>query len=339
MTIGPDPKAKGGVSSVIAYLSQMFSPFHLVITYQDITSIGKIFLFFKAVLKTVYYCMFKQIRIVHIHTSNYVDFYRNSILLCICKLCRKKVLLHIHGGFFEVFYKAHPRFVAFVCRRADALVTVSSPFVSMLQHYDLNKRIFRLPNGVVLSDNSRKDEPHERLRLLFVGRIDEVKGIYDVLECLHKYKKELQNKVELHIGGGGDEQRFQKMIDDYNLYSMIVWHGWVNGEQKETLYCNSDVFIHPSHFESFGVSILEAMSYGLPVITTMTGGIPDFFNDKECGVAVTAGNVDEVYKAICSFVDNRSCISRIGNYCREKSQQFTLPEVEKQLQSIYVKYL
>ena len=337
LIIGPDPKAKGGMASVIAFLAPMYTPFHLVVTYKEISKIGKVLLFVTSVLKTFYYCVFRQIDVIHIHTANYIDFYRNSVLIYIGKLFNKRVLLHIHGSLFNEFYNTHPCFVASVCRSADALVTVSSTFVKMLRRYGLNEHIYCLPNCVELPELYRTEQHHNKLRLVFVGRINEVKGIYDVLECLHKYKEQLQDKVELHIGGIGDEERFLKMMTDYNLSSMIVQHGWVVGKEKEDLFCSSDVFIHPSHFESFGIAILEAMSYGLPVITTLIGGIPDFFEDKKSGVAVAPGNVDEIYEAILLFLNDRSYISRMGKYGREEAKRFTPLEIEQHLQDIYIK--
>lgn len=337
LTIGPDPKAKGGMASVIAFLAPMYTPFHLVVTYKEISKIGKVLLFVTAVLKTFYYCVFRQIDVIHIHTANYIDFYRNSVLMYIGKLFNKRVLLHIHGGLFNEFYNTHPCFVASVCRSADALITVSSTFVKMLRRYGLNEHIYCLPNCVEFPELYRTEQHHNKLRLVFVGRINEVKGIYDVLECLHKYKEQLQDKVELHIGGIGDEERFLKMMTDYNLSSMIVQHGWVVGKEKEDLFCSSDVFIHPSHFESFGIAILEAMSYGLPVITTLIGGIPDFFGDKKSGVAVTPGNVDEIYEAILLFLNDRSYISQMGKYGREEAKRFTPLQIEQHLQNIYIK--
>ena len=125
------------------------------------------------------------------------------------------------------------------------------------------------------------------------------------------------------------------MIKDYDLSAMIVRHGWVKGDEKVDLFCSSDVFIHPSHFESFGIAILEAMSYGLPVITTMIGGIPDFFEDMKSGIAVTPGNVDEIYNAILLFVNNRFLISQFGNHGREIAKRFTPAHVEQYLQEIY----
>ena len=337
LIIGPDPKAKGGMASVIAFLAPMYTPFHLVVTYKEISKIGKVLLFVTSVLKTFYYCVFRQIDVIHIHTANYIDFYRNSVLIYIGKLFNKRVLLHIHGSLFNEFYNTHPCFVASVCRSADALVTVSSTFVKMLRRYGLNEHIYCLPNCVEFPELYRTEQHHNKLRLVFVGRINEVKGIYDVLECLHKYKEQLQDKVELHIGGIGDEERFLKMMTDYNLSSMIVQHGWVVGKEKEDLFCSSDVFIHPSHFESFGIAILEAMSYGLPVITTLIGGIPDFFEDKKSGVAVAPGNVDEIYEAILLFLNDRAYISRMGKYGREEAKSFTPLEIEQHLQDIYIK--
>ncbi len=340
LTIGPDPHSRGGMCSVVAAYSRMFVPFRLVITYKDNKSkAGKVLLFIKAIFQTLYYCLFKDIKVLHIHSSNYTDFYRNTILLCIGKIFRKKVLLHIHGGKFDMFYHTYPRYVTVVCRLADTLVTVSSAFVKMLKDYDLNKRVYCLPNSIEFPDCFRDGQPHERLRLVFVGGINQRKGIYDVLECLQKYERELQDKVELHIGGVSYEEEYRKILNGHDFSPMVVQHGWLNKEGKEQLFCSSDVFIHPSHVESFGLSILEAMAYGLPVITTLVGGIPDFFEDRKSGVAVTPGNIDEIYEAILYFLNHPSDISQMGKYGRQVARQFSSQQVEERLDCIYKELL
>lgn len=339
LTIGPDPKLKGGMSTVIFCLSRMMQPFNIIVTNKQGTKIWKLYLFFASIVEIFFYCIFRDVRIVHIHSSNYIDFYRNSVYVVLCKLLSKKVLLHIHGSLFDRFYNKHPYYVKAICRRADALVTVSSCFVAMLRQYDLNKNIYCLPNCIYQPKVCRKTRYSSKLRLLFVGRIDNVKGIFDVLDCLYKYKQQLQNRVELHIAGVGDGDRFQKMVSDYGLSSVVIQHGWVDGKKKEELFSSSDIFIHPSHFESFGISILEAMSYGLPVITTLIGGIPDFFEDGKNGVAVSPGNIDEIYKAILLFVNDSSCISRMGDKCKETSLKYSPVEIENKLQEIYDEYL
>ena len=62
-----------------------------------------------------------------------------------------------------------------------------------------------------------------------------------------------------------------EFIQQHQLSSFIKYHGWVDNERKEKLFRTADIFVHPSIFESFGISILEAMSYQLPIIATPVG--------------------------------------------------------------------
>ncbi len=335
LTIGTDPNGKGGIAILINSYSQMFKQFNFIASHREGNKLRKVSSVILALLQCCYYCTFKPIQIVHIHTASFTDFYRQSLYVFCAKLFRKKVILHIHGAKFEQFNEAHKSFVRSVCHKADILVTVSTYFVNYLKEQKLNDAVYLLHNVTTQPVSLPIKKKGKRLHLLFIGAIDGRKGIFDVLECLAANKDSLQDKVVYHIGGMGNIQKMNAYIEEYKLSSFVKYHGWVDKKNKEELFLNADLFIHPSHFESFGISILEAMSYRLPVIATPVGGITDLVEDKVNGVLVEPGNKRQLYEAILFFIDYPQQLSEMGFQSAEKAKQFYPPTIEKQLEQLY----
>ena len=263
LTIGTDTNGKGGIAILIQSYSKMFKKFNFIASHQEGNLFKKTALSISALLRCCYYCIFKPIRIVHIHTASFTDFYRQSIYVFCAKVFRKKVILHIHGA-----------------------------------------------------KDSRK-------------------GIFDVLECFAKNKEMLQNKIIYHIGGTGDTKTMNEFIQQHQLSSFIKYHGWVDNERKEKLFRTADIFVHPSIFESFGISILEAMSYQLPIIATPVGGITDLVENNVNGILIEPGNKKQLYEAILFLIDHPEYLSEMGHQSGKKAEKFYPPAIEKQLDHLY----
>ena len=146
LTIGTDTNGKGGIASSYNLIQRCSRNLISLLHIKKEICLRKTALSISALLRCCYYCIFKPIRIVHIHTASFTDFYRQSIYVFCAKVFRKKVILHIHGAKFEQFYENHRSFVRFVCHKADVLVTVSNYFIDYLKEQKLNNNIFLLPN-------------------------------------------------------------------------------------------------------------------------------------------------------------------------------------------------
>lgn len=335
LTIGTDTNGKGGIAILLQSYSNMFKDFNFIASHREGNRLKKTISAMSAILQCCYYCLFKPIHIVHIHTASFTDFYRQSIFVFCAKLFRKKVILHIHGAKFEQFYEQHQSFVRVVCRKADILVTVSNYFVNYLKEKKLNDSIFLLPNVTCKPAISTTEKQDRKFHLLFIGAIDNRKGIFDVLMCLAENKEKLQDKIIYHIGGTGDIKTMNEIIQQHQLTAFVRYHGWVDNEKKEKLFQTADIFVHPSIFESFGISILEAMSYHLPIIATPVGGITDLVENNVNGILVEPGNRKQLFESILFLIDHPKHLVQMGDQSGKKAEKFYPPSIEKQLNLLY----
>ena len=291
---------------------------------------------FVAVLKAFRYLPTRY-KIVHIHSASYSDFYRSGIFVLLFKLFRKKVILHIHGAEFEKFHAHNPRSVNYICHKADMLVTVSNYFVNFLKRVNLNDNVALLHNSIptiIAKTNNNCTHP-DTLILSYFGVITGRKGIFEVLEAIAICKNRLHTNIEFHIGGNGEIDRMHDTISRLGLQDTVIYDGWLGENEKKQLLEKSDIFIHPSYFESFGISILEAIGHGIPVITTAVGGITDLVTDRFNGIVVEPGNVEQIAEAIIYLANHPEERLRLGANASKHAANFCHEKIAEKLQDIY----
>ena len=106
-----------------------------------------------------------------------------------------------------------------------------------------------------------------------IGRLELNKGMIDVVKAAIKLEKKTNIKYKFLIAGeGAQKAAINKLIEEEKLHDKIILLGWVDEEDIPSLYANLDVYVHASHFETFGFVIAEAMMCGLPVIATKSSG-------------------------------------------------------------------
>lgn len=335
IVIGTSPDGRGGIASVIAGQKSMMEKFNFIKIHQN--NFYKFLLPIIAFFKSFRYISPKY-RIVHIHSASFSDFYRSSIFVFVNKLLRKKIILHIHGAKFEEFYKSDKKYIDFVCNKADVIATVSTYFADFFKRINQKNNVWLLPNFI--SDKLPDDLPDRRNRdskivFSYFGALDNRKGIFDVIKAIGKYKHSFKDNIQLIVGGNGDTDKFFDLVNKENVEHIVKYVGWLDSTAKDRLLRNSDVFIHPSSFESFGISILEAMSYQLPIITTTVGGIPDLVTNGFNGITVEPGNIDRIAEAIFTLIDNPSLRLKLGENSKLRAAEFTISKTEDRYRDLY----
>ena len=144
----------------------------------------------------------------------------------------------------------------------------------------------------------------------------------------------------LIIGGNGETDRLIKIIKDKKLDEIIRFAGWVNGEKKIEVLNKSHVFILPSYIEALPISILEAMSYNLPIISTRVGDIPDIVINNENGFLINPKDKDALKNAISEMLSvTPEKRIKMGRRSFNLVQPYLSIHVEKDLEELYLSLL
>ena len=182
-------------------------------------------------------------------------------------------------------------------------------------------------------------ETKQPLVFLFLGAIGKRKGIFDLLEVLSENKNKLMDKMVLLIGGNGEEKKLTDYIQENELSSWVKFVGWVNGEKKKSLLLQSNVYILPSYNEGLPLSILEAMSYQLAIISTPIGGIPEVVKEGINGYLVNPGDKTALFQSITNVLQNPEQVSTFGEGSMKLVEPYYAENVIPKLTSVYERHL
>ncbi len=335
LTIGIDYRVvRGGVAAVENVYSTFYQPFNHVTTTVTNGQVKKLLVLCKAILQFLYWMLFHpEIKIVHVQGSVGASFWRKAIFIYIAKFFHKKVVWHMHAGRFAVFYQQHRYAVRKVVNKSDVIIALSEYWKEYFKNEFPTKRVEIIKN--VISAPRVHKQQTGYFTLLFLGLLGKNKGIYDLLECIRDHKVEFQGKLKLYIGGNGEIEHVKQLIKEYGIADIVIFEGWVSGDKKIELLNKSDAYILPSYKEGLPISILEAMSYGMPIISTPVGGIPEIVSNGENGYLVEPGNKEDIYKAIISLLNDSDLRNRMGSVSLSRVGEHLPEYVEKQLETLY----
>jgi colanic acid/amylovoran biosynthesis glycosyltransferase len=161
-------------------------------------------------------------------------------------------------------------------------------------------------------------DPHGRVTVLCVGRLVPEKGQSLLLEALDLLSSEAARKVRLVIAGDGPDRDKLHRLAESGASSEIVFTGAVNQTQLLSLYNDADIFCLPSLAEGLPVVLMEAMAMELPVVSTRIAGIPELVSDRQCGLLVTAGRVDQLAGALQELLEDKDLRRSLGRAGRER---------------------
>jgi glycosyltransferase involved in cell wall biosynthesis len=147
--------------------------------------------------------------------------------------------------------------------------------------------------------------------ILFVGHIEERKGIFDLIYSAAVVKKE-HPEVEYLIAGIGELDKARELARILMVQDHVRFIGYVRGIEKAEAYNKARVFCLPSYHEGLPVAILEAMAYRLPIIATNVGGISEQVIDGVNGFLVSPGDVDMLSEKINHLLSDDEMQARMG---------------------------
>lgn len=346
--IGPGEENPGGMLTVIndyknnKTLQKQYEFFHIV----SVAKKHKLLRWFLSTIQFILLHFKHRFDIVHLHMSEYGSCYRKILFLKISKFFNIKVIVHSHGGNIETHYfglnNNQKMKFAKVMNQADAIVILTDGWKKFWNKIvDVNKLVV-VPNFVSMGDKYNDSKSYFKdgvLNLLFLGHISNQKGIYDLLEVIKKLNESGHENIKLRVGGNGEIEKLSHLVIEYQLESIVDVVGWADERKKIELLKISDVLLLPSYFESFGIVVLEAMKYKLPVIVGDGGYTKELVDEGVDGFVVESGNVEQIANRILGFINN-SNIKTMGllGYKKVESQYSDIVIVDK-IKELYERLL
>lgn len=337
--IGPSLKAKGGIAAVLNSYKEEMAESHYLASTSHKGMFMTYLMFALALIKLPFYKL-SPVKIVHVHGASNGSWIRKSIIIRWAKLLGFKVIWHCHGGNFAN-YSAKLGYdkVRNVLLKCSAVIILTENWL------DFFTKELALPNVLVVKNivsrpkNIERDTNSHIINILFLGAISKMKGVYDILEMAKQHKTELAGNVKIIVGGNGENDKFTRMIEEYQIAEIVEFVGWVSGEKKKQLLNSSHIMLLPSYVEGLPICILEGMAYQMPIIATAIGGIPDIVKTNVNGCLITPGNYEQLYQAIKYYIDNRDEVTKQGNAAALTINDYYADNVVASLSELYTSLL
>ncbi|SDC44406.1 glycosyltransferase family 4 protein [Niabella drilacis] len=347
LTIAPAYKNyRGGIGAVVNAYSNYFCPFHFVATYPEAKTrfkLGSLPVYVYACCQVVLKLLLnRNIRIVHIHGAAKGSFYRKYGVFLLSKyLFKRKVIFHSHGSELKDFYQRKTgitrRMFRHCMNNVDCIICLSPQWKLFYEHCSVPNKIVILENIVEQPACPPASASLQKLPVsfLFLGLIGNRKGVFDLIEVIRVHRDALKDAAKFYIGGNGEIEKLGRLIDEYQLRDMVEFVGWADGSKKKELLNACDVYVLPSYNEGLPISILEAMSYGKPVIATRVGGIPEVVKEGRNGFLIEPGDKAALWERIDSFVQHPEQLKEMGALSLKIVKPYFAENVMEKLQALY----
>lgn len=242
---------------------------------------------------------FKVKTILHIHYADYENIVTKR------KIIENKILKYMKKYVDRIVFLSNETRKKFIEKGIDESKTDVLYNFSMINF-----------DKAVLNNKSSNN-----LNLLFVGSIDNRKGIFDILDSLESIKNE---KYVLNVCGAATTDYFKEKFEKYLLNNnKVLFHGYVSGKAKAEIFSKADVLLLPSYGEGLPIVIMEALSAGCLIITSNVGAISEIISESN-GFIINPGDKKALVNDISYLLENKKFLSTIqeNNYYYSSNYSF-----------------
>lgn len=348
LVLATSRKTRGGVTAVLKLYeqSQMWQQCHCrwVGTHRDGGLLRKFCYMVKGLSQFLVLLPFYDI--VHFHLGMRPSVFRKISFFKIAKLFGKKTVVHLHLGtqvdevwnsLYQTMFEQCDCGVLLAesirVRVAEKLergeVDEGKEF-SNSQILDKLKVVYN-PCPVITDTAIYEKKNH----ILFAGTLYEGKGYLDLIRAFAKIAPRHPD-WKIVLAGNGEVEKARAKACELDIANQVELLGWVNGEAKHQAFSEAKALCLPSYAEGFPMAVLDAWAYGLPVITTPVGGIPDVAVDGENMLLFNPGDVDALAQKLEMMVSDEDLRSKLAKASRKMAaEKFNLETISSQIAEIY----
>jgi len=342
LQLGPGLGVRGGVSSVEQLICDYLPPYvsiRHVPTMEEGSAFTRATTFARAVGAVRGALASLEPTIFHLHFASRGSALRKMILATMIARAGRPLVLHAHGGGFDRFHAALP---AGLRRRLNACLQRASVFIALSQRWrdfyvetcELSPaQVTVLPNPVRWNPEVPNRIAHTRVQFVALGRISPAKGSFDLIRAFGGLPSGLRARSRLVLAGDGDVEGARRLAAP--LGESVQVRTWLGAAERDRLLADSDVFVLPSHAEGLPMSLLEAMSSGLPSIVTPVGGIPEVFSHEIEGLFVAPGRVAELSAAMARMLNDGAERTAAGRRAHARARALDVHGYARRLGDIY----
>lgn len=337
LVVATSSKTKGGITAVInAYKrTSLWNKFHCkwIATHRDGSKLRKASYMLIGFTKFIFLLPFYDI--VHFHLSLERSIKRKYPFYKLAKILKKKIIIHLHcGSQIDEIWNNYYQELLF---NADICILLSEDLKKKVFAHtkkESNLRVLYNPCPLITPNiNYKKDSI-----ILFAGTLCKEKGYLDLIEAFGKIASK-HKKWKVYFAGNGDIETGMNLAQKLGILSQITFLGWTTGDDKDKIFKNSTLFCLPSYAEGFPMAVLDAWAYGLPVITTPVGGIPDVVINEKNGLLFSPGDINHLASNLERMITDEGLRIKITNESYKLAHStLSIDTITNNLNNIYLSH-
>jgi glycosyltransferase involved in cell wall biosynthesis len=351
--VGPALSVRGGITRVIEQIRERVPDhiqFRIVGTYSQYTGSDRpehgsrfvqAMVFIKAFIRILLTGAFSRDTIFHVHLSVRGSTLRKGSVCIALRVLRCRYVVHAHADDDSLFHGWVPepmrRVLLWGVRGADYFVALTrfwGDYYAGVLRLPAD-RLLRLPNPVVLPTCLPDRTNREGLNFLFLGAIGKRKGAFDIIQAFAALPDDIRKRSRLTLAGNGATDAARDLADRLGCSLQTTVLDWVKRQEADRLLAEADVFLLPSRGEGMSMALLEAMAWGLAVVTTASGGADEFLaSDHNC-ILVKPGDINDISTALCALAGDPQFRLRLGTEARRTAATFNIDSYMTKLTSLY----
>ncbi len=312
LIIATSHNTRGGITSVVNAhkRGEQWKTYHCkwIETHIDRNAGWKLLYLIKGWLKFI--CLLPFCKLVHIHMSEPPSAMRKCLFMPFAKMLGKKVIIHFHAFSPETTINSKYKGVyKYLFGKADCVIVLSQLWKKYVNDaFNLGDKV-RVVYNPCTSEVSDKTYQKKK-QILYAGTVNARKGYTDMIKAFAKIANKYPN-WKIVFAGNGEVKQGEELAKSLGIEEQTVFLGWVSGKAKDKAFKESKIFCLPSYAEGFPMAVLDAWAYGLPVITTPVGGIPDIAVDGKNMLLFNAGDIDKLAESMRRLIDDKELRSNI----------------------------
>ena len=241
------------------------------------------------------------------------------------------------------FYKPA---VSFSINKSDVVTSVSQNLKDeTYKLFNIKREIHVIPNFIELDkikiDSTiachRSVMANENEKIItHISNFRKVKRIPDVIEIFYKIQQQIPSKLMM-VGDGPEKEIAENLCQKLGISDRVIFFG--NSNEIDKILSYTDLFLLPSETESFGLAALEAMAWGVPVISSNSGGLPEVNFEGVSGFLSDVGNTDEMAQNAIKILSNETKLAEFKENALAVAKQFDIKNIVPIYEKLYEEVL
>jgi glycosyltransferase involved in cell wall biosynthesis len=264
---------------------------------------------------------------VLIDTYSTTNFWYAFATSQLCRLLKLKYIPILHGGNLLFRLKNNPKICNMIFNHSYHNVSPSNYLLEKFKEQGFNNLIY-IPNGIEIENYPYQERKKASPNLLWVRSFAKIYNPLMAVDVFSTIKKKYPEATLCMVGPEKDGSLLEAKQKSKDLKLEVLFTGKLSKQDWINLSKEYAVFINTTHFDNMPVSVIEAMSLGLAVVSTNVGGIPYLLENKKEGLLVQDNNVDEMVSAIEEIIEKPDLFLNLTKHARVKAESFDWKSVK-----------